>query len=541
MNILEFLKKNGTQRALLFLLILFIFQMIFISPFGEFALNDDWVHTWSAKHLADTGELAMMPWAGATFYTPILYGAGLIKIFGFSFSLLRISTLSLSFLFLLLLFFVLKKYTQRNSLALIGTLTLWLNPIFFNLSYTFMTDIPALLLIFVSFLLFSKAMEKGEGKSWIWFFFGTLISIIGFYTRQTNILLIIPFGLYALFRSKEHGGLMPVLTSFGIPILAGAGAYYFLFVNKLLPVAASTHFFSFNLDYLKHIILWVWQYTLIAGISLFPVSIGLVKWKTSIKNPKFILLLLGTGVLSLYLNYIFSDRLWHIGNVVHALGIGPSLVINGFQTELIDPIFQKLLTLFGALSLSTLSWLLFQRQSAPDEFKGGKLNLALWFCFLYSVTVVSVRGFDRYMLPVILILILFVLRKFKEIHFSILPTAIVLLLFLAISWSQTHHYLVWNKTRWELASKALEIGVAAETIEAGYEWDGWNNYWFSLEAEGKEGSSTSPWWIRQLFPDNTEEYIVSFSTLPGYEIMEERKMQVLNPNNKLFLLHRTEE
>src|SRR3989344_3697780 len=97
------------------IILLFFLQFLFVNPLGEFALNDDWVHTDTIKHWVETGEFRMIPFAGPTFYVPILYGAALVKLFGFSFSLLRISTLVIATGILFLFYQTLLSSTKKPA------------------------------------------------------------------------------------------------------------------------------------------------------------------------------------------------------------------------------------------------------------------------------------------------------------------------------------------------------------------------------------------------------------------------------------------
>ena len=109
--------KNKYSKYLFLILIavLFATQFFFISPQGGFALNDDWVHTDTILHWVQTGNFRLMPFAGPTFYVPILYGAALTKIFGFSFTLLRESTLVLTFFLLFTFYFLLNKFSNKHT------------------------------------------------------------------------------------------------------------------------------------------------------------------------------------------------------------------------------------------------------------------------------------------------------------------------------------------------------------------------------------------------------------------------------------------
>ena len=104
--------------------------------------------------------------------------------------------------------------------------------------------------------------------------------------------------------------------------------------------------------------------------------------------------------------------------------------------------------------------------------------------------------------------------------------------------TQTQFYLNWNQARWDLANQAISNTTKPNQIDAGYEWNGWNSYWDNVEIEKKEDKS-SHWWIGSLFPLNTREYVVSFSSLADYSIVSEKQLGGWNVNNKLYLLKRT--
>jgi len=66
--------------------------------------------------------------------------------------------------------------------------------------------------------------------------------------------------------------------------------------------------------------------------------------------------------------------------------------------------------------------------------------------------------------------------------------------------------------------------------------DGWYSYWNAQNSGLKNGPLTAPWWIYQIFYNNTEDYIVSFSPFNGYEIATDKIVPGPNPNNHLYLL-----
>ena len=112
---------------------------------------------------------------------------------------------------------------------------------------------------------------------------------------------------------------------------------------------------------------------------------------------------------------------------------------------------------------------------------------------------------------------------------------VILIAFFSLS--QTDHYLSWNQARTQLATYPPE-STAIESIDGGYEWNGVHAYWSAYESTLTAGTNTSPWWIRNMFFNNTEEYIVSWTPIPGYRILQKESLSTWHPHDTLFLLHR---
>jgi hypothetical protein len=103
---------------------------------------DDWTYAWSVEHFLHMGELRMLEWSAHYPLAQILWGALFSRLLGFSFVILRLSTLVLAWAGLLAFFLTLRELGIKPVLAGLGTLMLWCNPVFFVLSHSFMTDVP---------------------------------------------------------------------------------------------------------------------------------------------------------------------------------------------------------------------------------------------------------------------------------------------------------------------------------------------------------------------------------------------------------------
>lgn len=527
--------KTFQKYLFLFLLFgLFATQFFFISPQGEFPLNDDWVHTDTILHWAKTNEFRLMPFAGPTFYIPILYGTAITKIFGFSFTLLRVSTLILAIILLFTFYFLLNRLSNKPTLAFIGTLLLWSNPIFYNLSFTFMTDIPALFFLVISIYFYYSGFEKENNKYLFW---GTIFGLFSAFTRQTGILIIIAALLYILFYLRNFK-FKQLLLSFGLPLAIAGAIYTWLNIYGFLPQNTGSHSIEGVWRLLGHIKWWLFYIPIYLGIFTLPLTLGwFFKHHSHWFKKNFLIILFTISGLTILIRQIWHLQFPYIGNIISYYGLGPmKSVLSGQLAPQMPSSSWGIITLLAAIGAALIFYLLTTQKRHNRE----PVGFVYLFGFFYSIPLLIFESFDRYLLPLFLILIIALLQNIKHVKFSYFSSLILIAIFAYFSITQTKFYLNWNQTRWELATQATELTEDKTVIDGGYEWDGWNNYWSTLENEKisftDQEIQSKFWWQRRFFPKNSPLYLVSFSTLPNYEILETINLPGANPNNKLYLL-----
>jgi hypothetical protein len=198
---------------------------LLISPVGEFPLNDDWIYTKTVQYILQTGQYHAHPYLNATLVVQAYWGALFCKVFGFSFTALRYSTLLLS---------ILNAWgVARCGLAL-GLSRVWAllcgiiimtNPIVLGLSYSFMTDVPFLTLSTLSGLCFLKALRKLSPGLVFW---GSLLGVAAFFVRQFGVLVPAAFGLtlaFLRFRQQLYPR-MVIWLALGVPWAVAVMAYF---------------------------------------------------------------------------------------------------------------------------------------------------------------------------------------------------------------------------------------------------------------------------------------------------------------------------
>ena len=99
-------------------------------PVLEMGVNDDWSYTYIARGLAASGHFVYTGWANTMIGVQAWWAALFIKLFGFSFTLVRLSTLPLAVGCALLLYRLSREAGLNPSFALFGALSITLSPVF---------------------------------------------------------------------------------------------------------------------------------------------------------------------------------------------------------------------------------------------------------------------------------------------------------------------------------------------------------------------------------------------------------------------------
>jgi dolichyl-phosphate-mannose--protein O-mannosyl transferase len=108
-------------------------------------LNDDWSYGQAVRNLIQSHEYQLTNWTSMPLLTQVLWGALFSLPAGFSFTALRFSTLFLSLAALMLLLLLVRSRGEPLLPGLLAPLLLLFNPVYLDLSHTFMTDVPEVL------------------------------------------------------------------------------------------------------------------------------------------------------------------------------------------------------------------------------------------------------------------------------------------------------------------------------------------------------------------------------------------------------------
>lgn len=560
-------KINGRLTSTLLLLSIFciwVLMVILVNPIGDFPLNDDWGFGRPVKTLVEKGSLQFAGWQTMTLIAHVLWGTLFCLPFGFSFTVLRISTLLLGLVGAFAIYGLLREIKISKTIALIGTLVVVTNPIYFELSNTFMTDIPFFTFSMLSFLFFIRGIQRDRNTE---FLIGSLIACVATLIRQFGIVIPLSFGITILFKNGINKKTVKTALMPAIIVLVTLILYLWLQSVLGLPVSKvhqgrlisrlTGGFFHLTSDMTINLL----KGFIYLGLFLLPFSIIIIPniWKTLCNREKLLFYLASsiffvaiTGVL------FWENKLMPLlENIIFDVGLGPVILRDVTIHKLPHwPTAPKILWIFitigGIVGASLLVGFIVSiglRLLLRD--KRGKYKTKNWFVIFMSsalipyfmfIAILGVMGInDRYLIFLIPLLMIIIASMVSEAtirtRFSWLSTTITvgLIVFYGIfAVGATHDYLSWNRARWKaLDYLTEEAQISPFDIDGGFEFNGW--YKYTPEISQLPRSDKLRWWFNK-----DVDYVITLGYINGYEEIRRYPFERWIPygQGSIFILHK---
>lgn len=184
-------------RALAILCLLWILAAVAVNPVGDFPLNDDWAYAESVGALVNTGAIRFSDWSASNLISQVFWGAAFASVLGVSATVLRFSTLVAALLGAVALYRLFRLGKVSPVVALLGALVGVFNPLFFSLSFSFMTDVPyAAMQLLAMWLLASGYLLRRPLLSAL----GWLAAVAALLCRQLGLFLPLALAVEAAVR-----------------------------------------------------------------------------------------------------------------------------------------------------------------------------------------------------------------------------------------------------------------------------------------------------------------------------------------------------
>ena len=183
------------RRNLCLCVLVTLVAMLVAWPFAEGGYIDDFSYIHMAKTLAETGRFAYNGWPTAMLGIQVWWGAAWIWLFGFSFTLVRLSVWPLALGAVALVYLIARRARLSPYDSLFAALLTALSTLFLPLAPTFMTDIPGFFFLLACLYGFTRAADAVDEVSaesthiapWralSWLAIGTLCGVLGGTIRQ---------------------------------------------------------------------------------------------------------------------------------------------------------------------------------------------------------------------------------------------------------------------------------------------------------------------------------------------------------------------
>jgi hypothetical protein len=491
---------------------------VVIRPWGNYALNDDWTYAHMARRFGEAWSLKIDVPLAPNGLLQAIVGGLVVRLFGFSHTVLRLLTLAVGFAGLHAVDRLLRCATERRSIRLIALVVLAFNPIYFYSFTTYMNElygwVPALYAAVLWFWDRTRLEREGERMITPWVAVAVgLLAGSTFWTRQLCVLVFPALLVAAVVTAVVRGRVRALVLA--LPSLALACAVFGAVIWAFFVWAKATGNYRpefaarvgnlFRTD--------AQTYRMQVGSALvymtafFLPCLALAKWKAK----RMWLLDLG-GALLVVVAIVAADLfetqastdfwigpIWHhkvfpfIVNIVYNAGLGPITLDDAFFRNVAKPswprgIWVGLEVVFIAVSALWAAVCAGVAQVARTTTRGPKLEVVLFAGALVVGSLLAIiqshqgEMVDRYYLPLILgaaILVPGVLATtlpspipvHAHLRFAVLFGAIAI-----FSVFGAHDEFRWNDARWELIRTALEKGGTRATIQAGYEYNCWNKY-----------------------------------------------------------------
>ena len=523
--------------------LLWVSMAFLVHPIGDFPVQDDWAYALAVRSLVDDGVYRIPDFVSANLGPLVHWGALFCWPFGFSFTALRVSTLVLGLVGVGAVYFLVREVWGDRRMALVVAATVLVNPIYFALANTFMTDVPFMALIAIAMALIVRGLRREDPAVLV---SGLVTCLVAVLVRQFALVIFCGFACAWVARCRFHPReIIKAFAPLGIGIAAHVAFNQWLIQTARKGPSAgisditAASFGEFVYSSAHELFIAINE----LGLFLLPIAVLCFSrsWRGPAGRRWPALVALGIGVAIAW--FMVAERLTMplTGDTLHYFGIGPLMLrdtlLIGWNLPPLTAalkgfwIVMTALAVAGAtlivLALATGSAGLFDRARALRE----SLRRA-WPAIFFAVTALAYLAmllflatrhtlFDRYLLPLMLIVALALpamgervaALRWRRAGYAF--AGIFLVGSACFSVISTHDFLAWNRTRWMALHDLMhEDGVTPRRIDGGYEFNGW----FLYDPRYEPHDEKSWWWV------DDDEFMIAAGPMPGYRI--ERRLVV---------------
>ncbi len=549
--------------------LIWIALAVLVDPIGNFPVQDDWAYALAVRALIDEGVYRIPDFVSTNLGPLVHWGALFCWPFGFSFTALRISTLVMGLVGIGGVYFLFREVWGDRRLALVAAAAVLVNPIYFSLANTFMTDVPFVALISVAMALIVRGLRREDRIALV---AGLALCLVAVLVRQFALVILGAFACaWVARRGARPAEIFKALMPLAAGIAAHVGFNHWLYRSGRkgsstgISDITTAGFGEFVGEFIYSSTHELFNVINELGLFLLPISVlctvahfgRTAQGRASHRTRWPALLAIAFGAAITWLILADHRTMPLSGDTLHYFGIGPlmlrdTLLIGWNLPPYTQPLkdFWAAMTGFAIVG-ATLIVYAFAKGGAAWLERARTLRESLsraWpfiffavagLAYLAILLLLAMRHdlFDRYLLPLVVIVALALpaigmhaaAGKWRRSAYAFACAWLLA----SACWSviATHDFLAWNRARWMALSDLMDKqGVSPRDIDGGYEFNGWFLYDPLYELHDEK----SWWWVAD------DEYMIAAGPMPGYRIDRRLVVDRWWPGfaSDIFVLHR---
>ncbi len=538
---------------------LWLIAIVLVNPSGDFPLNDDWSYAIAVQRMLETGDFRPLGWTSSALITQTLWATAFCSIFGFSFEVLRGATLVVSIFGIFTIYLLTLQLKLNRKTAFFLALCIAFNPLWFALSFTFMTDVYFATFTAITLLFFVRFFQN---RKWIDWSLGIAFSLVAILCRQFGLFVPMAFCVVFLFVNlkiftNKKISLYIILQAI-LPLIIGLTTL-FIFQNWMENTGRTPFAYGNQTNRLWSLFqnpmelpVRFFKNSFIAiiylGWFLLPINGG--RW--TVEGKRWMTFFSAVIFFALFC----LDKPMPLGkNIIQETGIGPlslydTMILDLPGVESIGSWFWYFITGIGVLGgvliiyliINVLKNILIQVKKRNLDIETSVGLFFLLGAFIYFLPIALHGFFDRYLLPLLIVLpvsffIFYNKNNTNKKHDNLENTANwrmyigvgLLIIQIAFSIITMHDYMSWNRTRWAAIRHLNEVeNIPFEDIDGGLEFNGL--YFYDAQYQARD--TTGIWWWT-----GERDYVLSFSELPNFKVVKKYKyFRFINQSHEEILI-----
>lgn len=555
--------------------IAFVAAVALVGSGGDFPLSDDWAYAHVVRSLVDGRGFDFLPWTGATLVAQALYGAAACKLAGFSHTVLRTTTLAMSLGGIAAMHALLRELGASARTAAAGAFALAFSPLWFHLSFTFMTDVPFVALAITGAALVVRGLQRetrtallGAGavlaaaflirQHAVWIAAAAALTALmpsraadamGADARGADAMARTPDSDIAARETGERGPFSRMVDAACVVALALAATVAWTLwaaTSDAVPLAVRNKLGEAAATGVGPAMNAAFRAAATGGFLLLPWA-WTARPRSAPQLRAFAACLLPLLAAAAFAYLREGAAMFYLTNVLGDFTVGAAttrdLLFLGLQHgPALDAVSRTALTLASLASAATVASRigLAMRPSLRRPSRAAVFLVATLLLAAAGSLVQAHWYFDRY----VLLLLPLAAAALVALEPSMVPGpgfAAAALALAAYGVAGTHDYMEWNRARWDLLAGLEAGGADANRIDGGVEYNA-ERLAARLrtapeDADARRGQSVarkSWWWVQD------DEWIIAFEPLDGYaEVASRNYTRWLPPGeDRVLVLHR---